>query len=221
MASLQEPVPESTSANKQNSEIVPEVQNATPTPNVDEKNANTDNGSLQKLLKHMEGLQSQNAELVDILEQIASKKSQELDEICNSDLLPWIQQLNLPEELQHQVLDGIKKACMQPRDNKNWKKATLHPLKENPVLQVMCAAAAAHGQAIREVESTRQELKQASVSAEQMDSTNRNKSEKDTVDRILGRSSTGNALGKRSVDEISETPEHIDSACWGELFNSF
>lgn len=221
MASQQELATEPQAAPKPTPEASAETQN--PAPAVDDKAANADNGSLQKLLKHMEGLQSQNAELVDILEQIASKKSQELDDICKQDLLPWIQQLNLPEDLQHQVLDGIKKACMQPRDNKNWKKATLHPLKENPVLQVMCAAAAAHGQAIREVESTRQELKQANATAEQMNGMKRDKSasENDAVDRILGRSPSASALGKRNADEISPTPEHIDSSCWGELFNSF
>ena len=221
MASQQEPMSDPNAVLKQTGEVAAEpVINATVH---EEKAGHADEGSLQKLLKHMEGLQSQNAEFVEILEQIASTKSKELDEICTQDLLPWIQQLNLPEELQQQVLDGIKKACMQPRDQKNWKKATLHPLKENPVLQVMCAAAAAHGQAIREVEATRQELKQASATAEQMHTVTRDKSvnDHDAVNRILGRQSNDTALGKRTAQEISQTPEQIDSVCWSDLFNSF
>ena len=116
-------------------------------------------GDLQKLLLHMEGLQNQNAEMVEVLESLAAAKKTELDQILNDKIMPWIKQLNIPDELRDKVIEGIKGACLKPADRKNYRK--MLDLNTNPVIEVMCAAAQAHGEAMQGGE-TRQQLHDAS-----------------------------------------------------------
>jgi uncharacterized membrane protein len=178
-------------------------------------------GDLQKLLLHMEGLQNQNTEMVEVLESLAAAKKTELDQILNDKIMPWIKQLNIPDELRDKVIDGIKGACLKPADRKNYRK--MLDLNTNPVIEVMCAAAQAHGEAIRKVEETRQQLHDASSTAERI---SREKlqldSRLDSASDLLTKSRPGGAHAgdKRSIDEVDQNQE-VNSQCWSNLFESF
>jgi len=178
-------------------------------------------GDLQKLLMHMQGLQNQNAEMVEVLESLAAAKKTELDQILNDKIMPWIKQLNIPDELRDKVIDGIKGACLKPVDRKNYRK--MLDLNTNPVIEVMCAAAQAHGEAIRKVEETRQQLHDASSSAERI---SREKmqlnSRLDSTSDLLTKSRAGgpHAGDKRHIDEVDQNQE-VNSQCWSNLFESF
>lgn len=178
-------------------------------------------GDLQKLLLHMEGLQNQNAEMVEVLESLAAAKKSELDQILNDKIMPWIKQLNIPDELRDKVIEGIKGACLKPADRKNYRK--MLDLNTNPVIEVMCAAAQAHGEAIRKVEETRQQLHDASSTAERI---SREKmqldSRLDSTSDLLTKSRAGNAHAgdKRRIDEVDQNQE-VNSQCWSNLFESF
>ncbi len=169
----------------------------------------------------MEGLQNQNAEMVEVLESLAAAKKTELDQILNDKIMPWIKQLNIPDELRDKVIEGIKGACLKPVDRKNYRK--MLDLNTNPVIEVMCAAAQAHGEAIRKVEETRQQLHDASSSAERI---SREKmqlnSRLDSTSDLLTKSRAGgpHAGDKRRIDEVDQNQE-VNSQCWSTLFESF
>lgn len=178
-------------------------------------------GDLQKLLLHMEGLQNQNTEMVQVLESLAAAKKTELDQILNDKIMPWIKQLNIPDELRGKVIDGIKGACLNPADRKNYRK--MLDLNTNPVIEVMCAAAQAHGEAIRKVEETRQQLHDASSTAERI---SRDKmhvdSRLDSTADLLTKSRSGGAHAgdKRRIEEVDANSD-VNSQCWSNLFESF
>ncbi len=162
-------------------------------------------GDLQKLLMHMEGLQNQNAEMVEVLESLAAAKKTELDQILNDKIMPWIKQLNIPDELRDKVIEGIKGACLKPVDRKNYRK--MLDLNTNPVIEVMCAAAQAHASSSAE-----------RISREKMQLNSR----LDSTSDLLTKSRAGgpHAGDKRRIDEVDQNQE-VNSQCWSTLFESF
>lgn len=180
-----------------------------------------EDGDLQKLLQHMQGLQHQNAEMLEVLEQMASAKAHELEQILGDKIMPWITQLNIPPELREKVIHGIKSACLKPADCKNYRK--MLDLDTNPVMQVMCAAAQAHGEAIKAVEDTRKQLHDASSNAERI---SRNKASVDesinaTTDRLMHSRAGAARVGDKRPHEEVDHDEHTNSKCWASLFESF
>lgn len=183
--------------------------------------ASGEEGDLQKLLLHMEGLQNQNAEMVEVLESLAAAKKNELDQILNDKIMPWIKQLNIPDDLRDKVIEGIKGACLKPADRKNYRK--MLDLNNNPVIEVMCAAAQAHGDAIRKVEETRQQLHEASSNAERIsrDKINIDRRLDTAADMLTKASSNDRETGvKRSIDQVDPSTD-LNSRCWSSLFESF
>lgn len=181
-----------------------------------------DDNSLQKLLQHMEGLQNQNSELVDVLETLAASKRHELDSIIEQKLMPWINDLNIPDELKENFIRGIKDACLKPTDKKNYK--SLLNIQDNPVLEVMCGAAQAHGEAIRKVEDTRRELQDATLKSQQLhaDASASSRRVESTADRIMfAKSDDRLSGGKRAIEEIAPDEAPHESRCWNALFESF
>ena len=180
-----------------------------------------EDGDLQKLLQHMQGLQHQNAEMLEVLEQMASAKAHELEQILGDKIMPWITQLNIPPELREKVIHGIKSACLKPADCKNYRK--MLDLDTNPVMQVMCAAAQAHGEAIKAVEDTRKQLHDASSNAERI---SRNKASVEesinaTTDRLMHSRAGAARVGDKRPHEEVDHNEQANSKCWASLFESF
>lgn len=180
-----------------------------------------EDGDLQKLLVHMQGLQNQNTEMVEVLESLAAAKASELEQILNDRIMPWITSLNIPPELREKVISGIKTACLKPSDRKNYR--NMLDLDTNPVMQVMCAAAQAHGEAIRQVEETRKQLHDASSTAERI---SRDKIMLDarldaTTNRLTHARAAASSVGdKRPIDEV-DADSDVNSKCWAHLFESF
>ena len=193
-----------------------------PTPGAAPAAPTAEDNSLQKLLQHMEGLQNQNSELVDVLETLAASKRHELDSIIDQKLMPWINDLNIPDELKENFIRGIKDACLKPTDKKNYK--SLLNFQENPVLEVMCGAAQAHGEAIRKVEDTRRELQDATLKSQQLhaDASASSRRVESTADRIMfAKPDDRLAGGKRAIEEVALDEAPHESRCWNALFDSF
>lgn len=178
--------------------------------------------SLQKLLQHMEGLQNQNSELVAVLETLAASKRDELDGIIEQKLMPWINDLDIPDELKGNFIRGIKDACLKPTDKKSYK--SLLNFQDNPVLEVMCGAAQAHGEAIRKVEDTRRELQDATLKSQQLhaDVSASSRRVETTADRVMfAKPDDRLAGGKRAIEEVASDEAPHQSRCWNALFESF
>jgi len=170
----------------------------------------------------MEGLQNQNSELVEVLETLAASKRQELDGIIEQKLMPWINDLKIPDELKENFIRGIKDACLKPTDKKNYK--SLLNFQANPVLEVMCGAAQAHGEAIRKVEDTRRELQDATLKSQlhNSDASATSRRVEATADRVMFANADDRlAGGKRAIDEVAPDEAPHQSRCWNTLFESF
>ena len=178
---------------------------------------------LQKLLQHMEGLQNQNSEMVQVLESLAASKRHELDGIIEKELMPWINSLKIPDELKENFIRGIKEACLKTNDRKDYK--SLLNFTENPVLGVMCGAAQAHGEAIRQVEDSRRELQEATLKSQQLhDDTAANSRRVETTARHVlfsGPDDGASAGDKRRIDAVAPDDAPHNSRCWNALFESF
>jgi len=198
------------------------VESQGPAPVVPPAAANGGEDSLQKLLQHMEGLQNQNSELVEVLETLAASKRQELDGIIEQKLMPWINDLKIPDELKENFIRGIKDACLKPTDKKSYK--SLLNFQANPVLEVMCGAAQAHGEAIRKVEDTRRELQDATLKSQQLhaDASASSRRVESTADRVMfAKPDDRLAGGKRAIDDVAPDEAPQQSRCWNALFESF
>jgi|SaaInlV_125m_DNA_1040241.scaffolds.fasta_scaffold23013_3 hypothetical protein len=205
-----------------NAADAPPVESQGPAPVVPPAAANGGEDSLQKLLQHMEGLQNQNSELVEVLETLAASKRQELDGIIEQRLMPWINDLQIPGELKENFIRGIKDACLKPTDKKSYK--SLLNFQANPVLEVMCGAAQAHGEAIRKVEDTRRELQDATLKSQQLhaDASASSRRVESTADRVMfAKPDDRLAGGKRAIDDVAPDEAPQQSRCWNALFESF
>lgn len=170
---------------------------------------NAPNQSLEKLLSHIESLQQSNAELEKAIQVVRDGNIQKLKQSMSDKIMPWIEKLDISPEYKQSFLQGIEAACCKAPNS------TVSDFETNPVYQVVCSAAAAHGNAINELEMTRKELQdsKAELSGNKLET---DKYIQSRADALL----YSNPGKKRTNEQISqETSSEGMSGLWADMFS--
>tara|TARA_B100002051_G_scaffold147420_1_gene139529 strand:- start:418 stop:1107 length:690 start_codon:yes stop_codon:yes gene_type:complete len=186
--------------------------------------------SLQHLIQHCDKLgqakaseEARNKELSELVERLKNRLTDINMQHSTKDLekvvRPWLNEIGIKEEDIQSVLEGamaaqkrLINAQMLPPDD-----APCPPIEKNNVIEVMCSAAAAHGQKVQELESARAELAQLKQTLQ----------DNQSIENVISRGSAmpESVLGKRA--EV-EPPSAYDggassvssSECWSQLFQT-
>lgn len=197
--------------------IVPDIQMSEHVKPLQAPQKNTENPdmtsaqSLEKLLAHIESLKKSNHEMNSVLNAIAEGNKEKLKSMISTKIEPWIKALGIPEEHQIAFLKGIENACHTGQIK------GIADFENNPVYTVACAAAAAHGNAIRQVEESRAQLAELASATE--DKENRVKNARNNI-LFDDANNTVSALGKRGASMISGDEETVQSKCWDTMFET-
>ena len=171
--------------------------------------------SLAKLLKHINDLQAENSELEEAMKLVRDGNLAKLKASVAEKIQPWVEKLDIPADQKEMFVQGITNAAQMGTCK------TLNNFEENPIYNVVCSAAAAHGAAIQELEDTRKKLAEVENSR-QSDLVDQEKKMNERANAMLYSSSAREgASRKRMHEEVSQDDASKDTGgIWDAMFNS-
>lgn len=172
------------------------------------------NESLEKLLAHIESLQQTNTNLEKAIQVVREGNLAKLKENMNTNILPWIDKLDISPEYKESFMQGVEAACSASPNS------TVSDFEKNPVYQVVCSAAAAHGTAIKELEETRQALERSKNAVHEKENETANMIRDKTDALLYANKSPRDAGNKRGASEISQDMDSDHSSLWSTMFDT-
>jgi molecular chaperone GrpE (heat shock protein) len=195
----------------------PSPSEATKEPeNKSTKNADETGDSLEKLLSHISNLQQENKELEEAMRHVREGNIAKLRSSIEEKVQPWIDSLSIPDEHKRAFISGVERACQ------NGGTKTMSDFEDNQVFTVVCAAAAAHGVAIQDLETTRAKLQEVEENHKKnFDEHDRRIANK--TEALLYNRDSGVRPSKRARDESDAGTNEAPSAggnLWDDMFTN-